>query len=97
MFLVKKDGLIYEVKVPSVICSTDMSLIYNLALVCGFDYIDPDNNDLQGWVDASRFTSHVQDEDILVLFDESLSDRLKEEGFEIIKNLPKIHVLKSEH
>ena len=96
MFIVKRDGLIYEVTSPEVFCTKSMYLIYKLNLICGFDYVNPDENDLQGWVDSSRFTEHVQSEDVLVLSDESLTDRLKEENFEIIKNLPKIHTIKKE-
>lgn len=96
MFHVKRDGLIYEVKKPSVLDIKDMSLIYNLELVCGIDYVNPDYSDIQGWVDSSRFTDSVKDEDILVLSDESLIGRLDEEGFVKIDKLPKIHVVKTD-
>lgn len=97
MFIVKKDGLVYEVKQPKVFCIDKMSLIYELNLICGFDYINPDNNDIQGWVDASRFTKESQSEDILVLYDESLLDRLNEEGFKVLDKLPEIHVIRNDY
>lgn len=68
-----------------------------LKLICGFDYINPDNNDIQGWVDASRFTKESQSEDIIVLHDENLLDRLDEEGFKVLDKLPKIYVIRNDY
>lgn len=97
MFIVKKEGLIYEVTSKvRVHDQSKLSLTYELELVCGYDYINPDYNDIQGWVSPNNFVDEVQDDTILVYPEESLVDRLKEEGYEIIEKLPEIHVRKME-
>lgn len=94
MLLIKRDGFIYEVNQPRVLDSRKISLSYALELICGYDYINPDLNDIQGWVSPNMFIDEVQSSDIMVYWDESLKDRIIEEGYEIIGYLPKIHVIK---
>lgn len=94
MFIVQKENLIYEVKSPRVVSSKDMSLEYPLQLVCGIEYIDPDYSDKEGWVDCSRFVDELQEDNILVLYDEDLSTRLCDDGYIKLDKLPHIHSVK---
>jgi hypothetical protein len=88
MILAQKDGLIYEVTKVRVHDQRNLSLTYDLELICGYDYVNPDESDIQGWVSPNNFVEDVQDDTILVYFDESLKDRLIEEGFSIRETLP---------
>lgn len=99
MLLVKSDdSLIYKVEIdsPRALDSKSPCLLYDLELMCGYDYIDPDWSDIQGWVSPNMFTDGVQSDNVIVYWDESLKDRLEEEGYEIIERLPRIHVRKLE-
>ena len=94
MFLVRKEDYIYDVKSPTLLSGNDLSLLYDLELICGLDYIDTDCSDIQGWIGASNFSESVQLDSITVLCDESLLERLKEEGYKRIDKLPCIHETK---
>lgn len=96
MLLVQKNGFIYEVQKPKVHDENKLILSYSLDLVCGYDYISPDYNDIQGWVSPNNFIEDVQWDEVLVCFDENLKDRLIEEGFKIREALPHIYVIRSE-
>ena len=64
----------------------------DLSLIAGIDYINPDENDLQGYVNADRFINDVQYESITIYpMNETIKDRLKEEGYTIISKLPTIY------
>ena len=77
---------IYKIDTVKELGSGSHALQYELELVAGHDYINPDENDIQGFVDAEAFTEDVQYEDITVFpLDESLGVRLKEEGYRVIK------------
>ena len=94
MYIKNKDNLIYEVELNGCGSSTSIDGYrwYNLNLVCGIDYINPDKNDIQGYVKAERFIESVQYDNISVNnFDECLKDRLEEEGYTLVKKLPKIY------
>ena len=64
---------------------------WNLELICGIDYINSDENDIQGYVNADRFVLSEQHDTILVYWNEDLKSRLEEEGYKIIEELPKIY------
>lgn len=68
------------------------TLTYDLELVAGYDYIDPDNNDIQGYVSAEKFIEEVRTETVVqYFFEEGLKDCLEENGYEILDKLPTIH------
>ena len=64
----------------------------DLELVAGVDYINPDTNDIQGYVKPNRFIEEVQYENFTVyLLDETIKQRLEDEGYTIIEELPTIN------
>ncbi len=89
LFVENSDHLIYELK-DIELMENGLAYLY-LDLVCGYDYVDPDNSDKQGYVDSSKFVEEVQHEivscDILA---ESLTKALNNDGYTIKKELPKI-------
>ena len=59
-----------------------------LELVAGWDYVDPDYNDVQGWVGADRFVEDVQYEYITqYILEEGMKDAIKENGFVILEEI----------
>lgn len=91
--VITEEKMIYRLTDMRIMDSRQHGFIYELELVAGYDYINPDENDIQGFVDAESFTEDVQDEEFTVYpMHESLADRLKEEGFTVIDiNDYKIH------
>ena len=76
---------IYKIDTVKEIGSGSHALQYELELVAGHDYINPDENDIQGFVDNRAFVESVQYEDLTVFpLEESLGERLKEEGYRVI-------------
>lgn len=67
-------------------------MIIHLSLVCGWDYINPDYNNQQGYVKASNFICDVQTEMFSFYFlEESLTECLESNGYNIIEKLPFIN------
>ena len=89
LYVENADRMIYKLQ-DIELKENGLAYLY-LDLVCGYDYVDPDNSDLQGYVDNSRFVEEVQHEivscDILA---ESLLNALNNDGYHILKILPKI-------
>ena len=62
------------------------ALQIHLELVAGWDYVNPDENDIQGWVGAENFIEEVQDEYINQYFlKEGMHEALTENGYTILK------------
>ena len=62
------------------------ALQIHLELVAGWDYVNPDENDVQGWVSADKFIEEVQDEYINQYFlKEGMEEALEENGYTILK------------
>lgn len=87
-----ENNMIYEVKLSHTVAKGKNSYsVYNLYLVAGFDYVDPDWSDKQGFVKNDRFIDDAQLETIVHYFViESLEESLEESGYSIIDKLPKI-------
>lgn len=67
-------------------------LTVNLVLIAGYDYINSDENDIQGYVTASNFVESVQDETVIQYYIvESMKQCLVDNGYEILDKLPVIH------
>ena len=84
----------YEVGEFETYSNTDYITI-NLELVAGWDYVNPDYTDVQGWCPADRFVEDVQYEFINQYFlKEGMEEALVENGYtvleEISDNLQKI-------
>lgn len=61
-------------------------IVWDLELYCGWDYINPDKNDKQGYVSANRFIEEVQNDIVIQYFiKEGLKDCLIENGYELIE------------
>lgn len=61
----------------------------HLELVAGWDYVNPDENDLQGWCKAERFVEDVQDEIIYCnILIESMEEALMENDYIKLENIP---------
>lgn len=98
VFVVNDDKLIYEVKFDRQLDSTDYCLAFNLTLVAGHDYINPDMSDDQGYVVADRFIADVQYTSISIYpLQESLGEVLLNEGYTLLEKLPTIHETKKDN
>jgi hypothetical protein len=92
IYVKNDDKMIYEVEYKRLVDSTQLCHLYSLTLIAGYDYINPDENDVQGYVKADRFIDDVQYYNITVYpLDETLKDSLENEGYEIIDKLPRIY------
>lgn len=59
-----------------------------LELVAGWDYVNPDYNDVQGWCPADRFVEDVQFEYVSQYFiAEGMKEALKENGYEVLDEI----------
>lgn len=89
LFVENSDHLIYELK-DIELKENGLAYLY-LDLVCGYDYVDPDNSNEQGYVDNSKFVEEVQHEIVSCdVMKESLITALNNDGFSVINALPKI-------
>lgn len=59
-----------------------------LELVAGWDYVNPDENDNQGWVPADRFVEDIQIDYINQYFlKEGMEEALEANGYTIMKDV----------
>lgn len=78
------DNMIYEIGTFEVYDGYN-SIHLNLELVAGWDYVNPDYNDIQGYVPADRFIEDVQTDTVIQYFlEESATDALESDGYYII-------------
>lgn len=88
IFAKNEDNLVYRLKSMEMYDGYD-SLRLNLVLVCGFDYINPDISDEQGWCPANKFIEDVQDtQEICYIMSESIKECLEVNGYEILEECP---------
>lgn len=60
----------------------------HLELVAGWDYVNPDENDVQGWCPANRFVEDVQWEMVFQYFlVEGMKEALQENGYTILDKI----------
>ena len=73
----------------------------HLELVAGWDYINPDYNDVQGWCTADKFIEDVQHEYINQYFlVEGMKEALEENGYRILKEneiTPRLQAIIDKH
>jgi len=85
IYVINEDKMIYRVESFSEMDSNSYGLCYTLELVAGYDYVNPDVNDIQGFIEAKNFVEEAQAEWLTVYpMEESLGERLKEEGYKVI-------------
>ena len=88
IFVKNDDKLVYKVESMEIYDGYN-SLRLNLVLVCGWDYVNPDMNDVQGWCKADRFIEDVQDvQEICYVMEESVTECLEANGYEILEECP---------
>nr|WP_024835437.1 hypothetical protein [Clostridium sp. 12(A)] len=91
LYVKTPSNLIYKTESIEMYDSTSY-LTINLILVAGYNYINTDENDIQGYVSASNFVDGVQDETVVQYFMvESMKQCLIDNGYEILDTLPMIH------
>ncbi|KEK23860.1 hypothetical protein [Bacillus gaemokensis] len=94
-----KENMIYVItRMRQIADSTGLGFTYDLDLVAGYDYINTDESNVQGFIPANNFIDEVQWDIINVYpLEESLGERLKEEGYTVIDiSKYKIHESKLE-
>ena len=71
----------------------------NLELVAGWDYVNPDYNDVQGWCPADRFVEDVQFESITQYFlKESMEEALEANDYTILEEInPRLQAIIDKH
>ena len=91
IYVRNNDNLIYVVEsVTSYNNGCDYMQV-NLKLVAGIDYINPDENDMQGWCSANNFIEEVQEDSINQYFiKESMIEALENNDYTIVENVPTI-------
>lgn len=84
----KEDKLIYEVIGLDTFDNADYAHVV-MELVACWDYINPDENDIQGWCPAGRMCEEVQDERVqCCIFKEGIETALEENGYTVLDELP---------
>lgn len=75
------------------------ALQINLELVAGWDYINPDYNDVQGWCPADRFVEDVQFEMVSQYFlKEGMEEALEANGYTILEEInPTLQAIIDKH
>lgn len=70
-----------------------------LELVAGWDYVNPDENDIQGFVPADRFVEDVQFEYInQYLLEEGMKEALEANGYTVLENInPSLQAIIDKH
>lgn len=91
IYVRNNDNLIYIVEsVTSYNNGCDYMQV-NLKLVAGIDYINPDENNMQGWCSANNFVEEVQEDSINQYFiKESMVEALENNDYTIVENVPTI-------
>lgn len=85
IYVMNDNKMIYKIVSFREADSNEYCLIYNLELVAGYDYIDIDNSDRQGFVSNDGFVDSVQSDCFTVYpINESLEYTLSEYGYKII-------------
>ena len=60
----------------------------HLELVAGWDYVNVDYNDVQGWCPAENFVEDIQNEIISQYFlVEGMKEALEENGYTVLENI----------
>lgn len=85
IYVMNGDKMIYKVARFEQLGANEHCFLYHLELVAGYDYVDPDWSDRQGFVSKEGFVESVQDDSLTVYpMHESLAERLDDEGYRVI-------------
>lgn len=71
----------------------------NLELVAGWDYVNPDENDVQGWCPADRFVEDIQFESAIQYFlVEGMKEALEQNSYTILEEIsPSLQAIIDKH
>lgn len=96
LHVISEDKLIYKVESYRQLDSSEIGYVYNLELVAGYDYINPDYSDMQGYVSKENFVEDIHLEQITFYpMSETLTEALEDNGYKVINiNDYKIHQFK---
>ena len=82
LYVQNEEKMVYKVEMESRQPS-EFYYLLNLELVAGWDYVNPDENDIQGYVSANMFVEEEQYHSYTFYpMDETILERLKDEGYE---------------
>ena len=86
-YVVNGENLVYKVGEFETFGNTDYILV-ELELVAGWDYVNPDYNDIQGWVGADRFVEDVQFDYVSQYFlVEGMKEALQENDYTVLEEI----------
>lgn len=86
-YVVNEDKFVYKVGTFEAYDKYN-TLHFNLELVAGWDYVNPDMNDVQGWCAADRFVEDVQSETVIVyMMNESVKESFEANDYTILENI----------
>lgn len=93
LYVQSEDKLVYQVEMKAMQAS-EFYYLLDLNLVCGWDYVNPDENDTQGYVAPNNFIEEVQNESLTFYpLTETIIERLEEDGYKEVN----LRELKAEH
>lgn len=98
-YVINEDGtLVYKVGEFGTYDNADYIVIH-LELVAGWDYVNPDENDIQGWCPSDRFIEDVQHELVNQYFlKEGMEEALKWHDYTILEEItPSLQVIIDKH
>lgn len=86
-YVINDENLVYKVGEFETYGNTDF-ITFELELVAGLDYVNPDESDIQDWVGAENFVEDVQYEYINQLFlVEGAKEALEYHGYTILEEI----------
>lgn len=98
-YVINEDGkLVYKVGEFETYSNTDYIRV-ELELVAGWDYVNADENDIQGWCPSDRFVEDVQYEYVnQYFFTEGMQDALEFNGYTILEEIsPSLKAIIDKH
>lgn len=97
-YVMNTENLVYKVGEYETYSGHEAIHIH-LELVAGWDYINPDYNDVQGWCPADRFVEDVQTEIIAQYFlVEGMKEALEENDYTILEEIsPDLQTIIDKH
>ncbi|MFJ7982302.1 hypothetical protein ACIQ1D_18750 [Lysinibacillus xylanilyticus] len=85
VYVQNEEKMVYKVEMVAQQAS-EFYYLLNLELVAGWDYVNPDENDIQGYVKADNFIEDIQYNSYTFYpWDETITQRLEVEGFKRVK------------
>lgn len=91
VYVENENKLIYQVVSIDTFSNT-CAMYLNLELLGGYDYVNPDYTEVQGYVSNENFIEDLQTKtEVMYFMQEGMVECLEENGYKILEKLPKIH------